>query len=146
MPHFARSTPPGRSVLRASLRPPPGRFPLDQPLMSGAVGRFSLPASACGSSGTRGVRPRRRARIRDRPRRVQTPDGRVRMGSPAGGSRLSGAEGVDKEVTMRKLATADDLDRRIDTLPTVTPLFAEPDGATIAGIRPCGHARRYGAG
>lgn len=47
---------------------------------------------------------------------------------------------------MVKLATADALDRRVDTFPTVTPLFAGLDGAAVADILACAHTRRYGAG
>jgi NTE family protein len=47
---------------------------------------------------------------------------------------------------MVKLAAADDLDRRADTFPTVTPLFAGLDGAAVADVLACARTRRYEAG
>src|SRR5262245_21086428 len=47
---------------------------------------------------------------------------------------------------MVKRATADDLDRRFDTFPMVTPLFAGLDRAAVAEVLACAHTRRYGAG
>ena len=47
---------------------------------------------------------------------------------------------------MVKRGTADDRDRRSDTFPVVTPLFAGLDGAAVADVLACAHTRRYGAG
>ncbi len=47
---------------------------------------------------------------------------------------------------MVKRGPADDTDRRSDTFPMVTPLFAGLDGAAVADVLACAHTRRYGAG
>ena len=47
---------------------------------------------------------------------------------------------------MAKRGTADDRDRRSDTFPMVTPLFAGLDGAAVADVLACAHTRRYGVG
>ena len=47
---------------------------------------------------------------------------------------------------MVKLAAADDRDRRPDTFPTVTPLFAGLDGAAVADVLACARTRRYEVG
>jgi CRP-like cAMP-binding protein len=47
---------------------------------------------------------------------------------------------------MVRRATAGDIDRRSDTFPMVTPLFAGLDGAAVAEVLASAHTRRYGTG